>query len=354
MINKIGIIGCGKMGNDIFNYLSGFPFQISVVCETIGQAEKFNSTWQKKQKRSKKYGLINDNTYEENLNRVSCSTHLQSLSDTDLIIESITENINLKSELFKILDEIVSRKAIITTNTSSIPIDTLIPTSHRADKFLGLHFFYPVSLKNLVEINKTHETSPEVINTIKGFLKNINRYYIEFEQPQHFLLNRLFLKLQAGAFNLHIEENISVKVMDDLVKEILFPIGIFEMMDQVGIDVIYTSALNYTHTIQDRSFYTPWLSGMKEILEKGNLGIKTGKGYYDYSIDHINDGIKKNSASPTNLKKHISDNLYRYYLEPLFEAIKSGILTKEQIEHIVKEYMDCDKSPFALAEEIGY
>ncbi len=138
--------------------------------------------------------------------------------------------------------------------------------------------------------------------------------------------------------------------MDQIVKELLFPIGIFEMIDQIGIDVVYTSALNYTQEISEKSFYTPWISGMKQLVDKNELGVKSGKGFYDYSTEK-NDS---DPGIPENLKILIRDKIYQYYLEPLFEAVKSGILSKEQIEHIVKEYMDCDKSPFDLAEEIGY
>ncbi len=351
MINNIGIIGCGKLGIDIFNYLSGFPFQITLVCKSSEKADKLNSTWLKKQKRSLKHGLQNQNSYNNNLSRISFSTEIKDLFNVDLLIESITEDMGLKSELFKELGGIISKQTLFVSNTSSIPLAKIVPSQQRSDKFFGLHFFYPVSLKNLVELNITHNTSQETIEAITEFLDKINKFYIVLGEDNNYLINKLFMKVQAGAFNLHIEENIPIEDLDELVKEILFPIGIFELFDQVGIDVIYTSVLNYTQKMPDKSFYHPWLSGMKNLLNNGNLGVKSGKGFYDYTLPHLD---KKEISLQGLQKNNISNKLYEYYLEPVFEAINSGLCTKEQIEHIVKEYMDCDKSPFMLAKEIGY
>jgi len=354
MINKIGIIGCGKMGIDIFNYLTKFPFKITLVCISSEEADKFYNSWFKKQKRSLKYGLLDENTYAKNLARTSCSSDIKALMDADLIIECIFEDQVLKSELFKKLDKITSNHTLFASNTSSIPLSTLIPSQKRSDKFLGLHFFYPVLLKNIVEDNKTKNTSQETIGTTSNFLDRINKYHILLNEENNFLLNKLFLKLQAGVYNLHIQENIPLDVLDDLIKKILFPIGVFEMMDQVGIDVMYTSVLNYTQKLENKKFYQSWLSALKDLVDNGNLRLKSGKGFYDYSApssDHSKLTIQNLSESKKN---YISEKLFNYYLEPIFATVNSGLCTKEQIEHILKEYIDCYQSPFDLAKEIGY
>jgi 3-hydroxyacyl-CoA dehydrogenase len=170
------------------------------------------------------------------------------------------------------------------------------------------------------------------------------------DEDNSFLINRLFLRLQAGLYNLHMQENIPLKELDKMVKEFLFPTGIFEMIDQVGIEVVYTSALNYTRNIPEKSFYSAWLEGMKALVDKKELGTKSGKGFYDYSGGDPGVG----TSLPEDLKACVVKRMYPYYLEPLFETVKSGIFSKEQIEHIVKEYMDTGKSPFVLADEIGY
>lgn len=350
MIRKIGIIGGGKLGTDIFNYLSNYPFQITLVCISTDEADKMYNSWKRKQKRQLKHGLIDEDTFNKNHSRIKCTVSLKDLSNADLIIECIFEDQKLKSDLFKELDKIISPHTIFASNTSSIPLSTIIPSEHRAGNFIGLHFFYPVLFKNLVEVNISHHIKTKTLNAISHFLNQINKYHLILDEENSFHINRLFLKLQAGIYKLHIEENIPIKILDNLVKELLFPIGIFEMIDQVGIDVVYTSALNYTQEISEQSFYTPWISRMKQLIDRNELGVKSGKGFYDYSTEKDD----SDPSIPENLKIHIRDKIYQYYLEPLFKAVKSGILSKEQVEHIVKEYMDCDKSPFDLAEEIGY
>jgi len=350
MISKIGIIGAGKLGTDIFNYLSNSPFQITMVCFSAEEAEKTHNSWLRKQKRQLKHGLIDEHTFNDNLSRINCISELKGLSDKDLIIECIFEDQKLKSELFKELNQLSSADTIFASNTSSIPLATLIPSETRARKFVGLHFFYPVALKNLVEVNTTQHTETETLNTVTHFLNQINKYHLILDKNNSFLINKLFLKLQAGTYNLHIEENIPVKLLDNMIKEFLFPVGVFEMIDHVGIDVVYTSALNYTRDIAEKSFYTPWLEGMKQLLDRNALGVKSGKGFYDYSSGDSEADV----FLPENLKTYIRDRMYQYYLAPLFEAIKSGILNKKQIDHIVNEYLDTEKSPFDLANEIGY
>jgi len=312
MINNIGIIGSGKLGIDIFNYLSNFHFQITLVCISTEEAEKMFNSWTRKQKRQLKHGLIDEEIYNKNHSRIKCTASPLELSNVDLIIEGIFEDQKLKSKLFIELDQIASSHTIFASNTSSIPISKLIPSEHRARKFVGLHFFYPVALKNLTEINTTPQIEEETLNTITHFLNKINKYHLILDEENSFLVNRLFLKLQAGLYNLHIEENIPVKVLDNMVKESLFPMGVFEMIDQVGLDVIYTSALNYTSNISEKSFYTTWLEGMKQMVDNNELGIKSKKGFYDYS----HGDSEPDDYLPENLKTHVKNCMYQYYLEP--------------------------------------
>jgi 3-hydroxybutyryl-CoA dehydrogenase len=354
MIETIGIIGGGKMGTDIFHFLSGFPFRLIWIGKSRAVAENVKQNWIKKQQRALKFEQINETEYNETLNRVQFGSDLNILSGCDLIIECITEDNNLKMQLFRELDTIVQPTAVFASNTSSVPIRTLVPSNRRRERFIGLHFFYPVRLKNLVEVNALPETTDTALNRIREFLVTTGKYYKILQETDHFLFNRLFLPLQAGIYKLHEEEKIPVQTLDLLIKEILFPIGIFEFFDQVGIDVIHTSVTNYAKYYPNDDFYIPLINGLKRLKDQNHLGVKTGRGFYDYTgRDSVRNKTLQNSLN-TQSRNIILKKMYGWYFKPVFETAANHVLTRNEADYIVKEYMGLDKSPFELAKEIGF
>jgi 3-hydroxyacyl-CoA dehydrogenase len=338
MINRIGIIGCGKMGTDLFNFLNNFPFCITMIGkypESVGNIKK---AWLRKLNRSLVLGITDEDSLKEKAKQVKFSFDLNDLSETDLVIESITEDQKLKSELFKELDHILPPETIFTTNTSSIPLSMLVPSVRRSAVFLGLHFFYPVAMKNIVEINTTGNVNQHTLNLVTEFLNKTDRFFIALTKENHFLTNRLFLKLQAGAFNIHKEENTSIEWLDKLVSETLFPAGIFRFFDQVGNDIMYTSVKNYIANYPDRSFYEPLLAALKEKTDQNFLGVKSGKGFYDYTGHTGTSASLVLSDISAGKQKEISQKLLNYYLEPIENALLQKICSRSEMEHIVKEY----------------
>lgn len=350
MIEKIGIIGCGKMGTDIFNYLSSFSFQLVLIGKSRQSFENVEKAWLRKQKRALSLSLISNPELDQKISQVQFSTELCDLAGTDLVIESITEDQKLKSELFKTLDKILPDNVILTTNTSSIPLSELIPSTRRQPVMFGLHFFYPIAIKNLVEINFTPHIGLKTKHAISEFLDAINRFHIFFPEPNHFLVNRLFVKLQAGAFNICSHEKIPYEVVDGMIREKLFPAGVFHFFDQVGIDIMYAAVRNYTNQYPDAEFFKPLLADLKEKKDQNHLGIKTGKGYYNYSGQ---DRMAISDDIPDLVRKSLLHRLSGYFLEPMRQAIRQKLLTRSELEHIVAEYSGTDISPYDLAKEIG-
>jgi 3-hydroxybutyryl-CoA dehydrogenase len=354
MIKKIGIVGNGKMGTGIFNFLADFPFEIFWIFHSPSKMEKERALWLKKQSRSLKYSQQSEKKFHDKIARIQFSDNLNSLADCDLIIESIAEDFEAKSQLFRQLDLIVKQDSIFTSNTSSIPITSLVPSDARRNNFMGLHFFHPVKLKNLVEINLLKESNETVLNQVSDFLSKTGRFYKVLNEPDHFLFNRLFLPLQAGIYNLHEQKQISIELLDMLVKENLFPIGVFEFFDHVGIDVMYIAVNNYTNGKPDAGFYQPLINSLKKLKDQNCLGIKTGQGFYNYSQKDINRNLSVSLPEELNEKEKILKQLYSWYLTPIFEAVTNEILTPPEAAYIIKEYMDLTTSPFDRAKEIGF
>jgi 3-hydroxybutyryl-CoA dehydrogenase len=354
MIDKIGIIGGGKMGTDIFYFLSDFPFQLTWIFKSSVKLEKAKEAWLKKQQRALKYNRLDEDAYHEKISQIQFSNDLSTLADCDLIIESISENFETKSALFSELDVIVKPESIFSSNTSSIPIASMVPSNRRINSFVGLHFFYPVRIKNLVEVNILSETTQPMVDLISEFLLIIWRFFKILSEPYHFLFNRLFLPLQAGVYKLFEEDKIPIETLDMLVKQNLFPIGIFEFFDQVGIDVMHTAVTNYTLGKSDADFYQPLIEGLKKLKNKNHLGVKTGHGFYNYCEQKLPIDLNFKDSLDNSHRDIILKKIYSWYLTPIFKVVTNCILTEQETMHFVKEYMSLDKSPFDLAKEIGF
>lgn len=336
------------MGKDLFDYLLGFPFAVAIICKPGKAVESLEKTFKVKQNRALKYQLITQEEYGFRQDHTSISADLISLKDCDLIVESITEDVDLKRKLFKDLNPVVKQDCVFTSNTSSIsPGDLLCDTDGKRD-LVGLHFFFPVAMKNIVELNIPEGTNLQAISKIERFLKRINKFYIKLDEKNHFLVNRIFLRLQAGCCHLLTEEKLTVSQIDTLIKKHLFPIGMFEFFDHVGSDIMLASVKNYLKYDPDPEFCIPLIEELEKNVKEGNPGVKTGKGFYNYPDK------KEDKIITLKDEKTILDQLTKWYLGPVFEVRRKGICTKEQIEHIVSEYMLTGKSPFILGEEYGF
>lgn len=346
---KVGIIGCGKMGRDLFNYLTDFSFQITLVCRTEMAAELLKSTFQKKQRRSLKFKLIDQQTFDFRQKNTTITPDLNLLKTCNLVIESINEDIHKKRALFNQLEPILNEESIIVSNTSSIHPDLLFKDCQFADRACGLHFFFPSSMKNISEINIAENTSDKTVERITDFLQQIGKFCIKLKDPNIFLINRIFLKMQAGCCMVLQEKNLGEYEIDELVKSNLFPIGVFEFFDHVGYEVMLQSVKNYVSYVTDKVFYQSLINYLESKIADGGLGIKIQKGIYEPSVDEI--PLKDQNLGE---KVGLLEKITKWYLDGVFEAIEKEQCSKSDLEHIVKEYMMVEKSPFELAEEKGY
>lgn len=345
--SQIGIIGCGKMGTDILNYLYPFNYKIVMVCKSQTNVEKLIKTITRKNKRNLRMGIIDENEFNTLSQRILITTNIKALNNSDLIIETITENINFKKDLFTKIHKYISPHCILCTNSSSILPTDITSDNEILKKFIGLHFFYPLKLKNFIEINTTQYNTKKTIDKIKLFIESINKKYIVLDENCSFIINKLFLDVQAEAFRLVKEKKIPYDVMDAQVKQHLFSFGVFDFIDNVGIDVMHESINNYTQNEVSGDFYTPMLTKLSALRKENKLGVKSGQGFYQYTnnTDESND-IQLNINTQINHLRYI-------YLNSALKIIEKNICNKELLESIIIEYFECEKKPISQANEIG-
>ncbi|MCK9219790.1 MAG: 3-hydroxyacyl-CoA dehydrogenase family protein [Bacteroidales bacterium] len=329
-VTTIGIIGEGKMGSDLFYYLLPFDFTILWLCSNNADVTKMRKQFYKRINRSLKAGIINSSRHCQ-LTRTLITQIPADLNDCDLIIEAIPENLEMKRTLFTMLQNIIQPNCIFASNSSSINPSELCNGNIRNDKFVGLHFFYPIQLTNIVEFIRTSSTSDETLASVELFLKQINRQYLMLEEKDSFILNKIFLDFQNEAYRIVKQGSCTFHQMDQLVKSRFFQFGVFDFFDSVGIDTMLASIINYLKTVPDPSSYKELISELRELVNSGKLGIKSKSGFYIYPIEEfVEDKISETTEIYLSLQHVFFSSVKRY-------SSQSG-LSQEQIHDALHEY----------------
>ncbi|MBP7552871.1 MAG: 3-hydroxyacyl-CoA dehydrogenase family protein [Spirochaetes bacterium] len=349
---KIGVVGKGKMGSDIFYYLDDFDFDLRWVCRKREDVVKLNGAYEKKQARLKRNGVISDEEFLKKTTDTTISENLEILGDCDIIIEAVSENISVKRELFNKIYKISKKNAVILTNSSSIKPSSILSENIDAGTFLGAHFFYPVKLKNIVEIIYTEKTDKIIIDRVIDFMEKINRKYLLLDEKNAFILNQILLPAQAEAFNLSVEYSIPYSVIDAVVKSAFFPLGIFQFFDSVGNIVIVQSIKNYIFDEKDPvilRFYSQILNKMHEMILESEKISKSAL-FYDYL------GIKDDKHSD-KLIENYGDFLYKriiyLFINSFFRYSEQSGVSPEKLDGAIKEYCGTDESAIDLSDAIG-
>jgi 3-hydroxybutyryl-CoA dehydrogenase len=346
-IHKIGVVGEGKMGSSIFLYLNGFDFTLTWLCNGEAERDSAFKTFRKKTKFLYQSGILSEEQYISKTEKTVVTNSVEELKDCDLIIEAITENVDSKKNLFAALEKNVNPECIFTSNSSSILPSQFGLTGPRKEKFAGLHFFFPVAMKKSVELVPSSKTSVSTLDSLRDFLLLINKTPFLQNESNAFVLNRLLLDFQAGAYQIILEGKLSVREIDDLVKKYLFPIGVFEFFDHVGIDVMLSSVRSYTKNTDNYWFYAPLINKMEELVRQNQLGIKNKIGFYDYSQpDESSSTNPDTDNDPDGYKKMVVERLWGYYIRSVESFIKSGVCTKEELSIHIKDYLGTDNDPF--------
>ena len=280
-IKQMGVVGCGFMGSGITQVCAQSGYQVVVSEINDELLNKGLTTINYYLTRSVQKGKISEQDKDSALARIKGTTNSKDFSDCDLVIEVVPENIDLKKEVFAKVDKICPEHTILASNTSCISIFELAKVTNRPEKVLGMHFLSPVPPSKLLEIVRSSATSDETLETGKKFGESLGKTVIVAKDTPPFIFNRLLMALEGTAVKM-LEDGIATK--EDIDKSMTLglnhPIGPIALLDFNGIDVAYKVSQAMYEQTQDPQYAPPPL--IRKMVENGQLGRKTGKGFYDY------------------------------------------------------------------------
>lgn len=282
-MKNITVIGSGTMGNGIAHTFAQCGYQVNLVDINEAALQKAMATITKNLDRQLQKGSINEEQKNATLNNITTLTDLsKAAQNADLVVEAASENIDIKLKLFKQLDEICPASTILASNTSSISITQIAAATKRADKVIGMHFMNPVPIMKLVEVIRGYSTSDVVCETIMDLSKKLNKIPVEVNDFPGFVANKILMPMINEAIITLNEGVAGVEEIDTVMKlGMAHPMGPLQLADFIGLDV----CLNILRVLQDgfgNPKYAP-CALLVNMVTAGHLGVKSGKGFYDYS-----------------------------------------------------------------------
>ena len=339
-IKRIAVLGAGVMGHGIAQVaaLSGFEVWVRDIAQEI--LDKARERIEGSLRRSVERGRLTEEEMREALSRVHMTLDLkEAVSDADLVIEAVPENLDLKKRVWSEISQLAKGDAILATNTSSLSINELAEAVLRPERFLGMHFFNPPTRMRLVEIIPGEKTSPEVVEAVMKVAEQMGKtaVLVKNDAPG-FIVNRILITYLNEAAKLLEKGEYSKEQIDSAMQyKAKMPLGPFMLIDLIGVDVVYHILKIFEGKLGPE--YAP-AKPIVELYEAGKLGRKTGEGFYNYA---------ERPTIPEEAGEGFdSEILWRVIRGEAEKVVEEGIAPKEDVDKAMKLGANLPRGPFEV------
>lgn len=346
---KIGIIGAGTMGSGIAQVAATAGEKVTIYDAKEHALEKSEEDLERILSRlveKERLTLQEKERIQDNIRYVNT---LKGIKNSDMVIEAIIEDLDIKQNVFSTVEKFVSEDCILASNTSSLSIASIASSLVRPEKCIGIHFFNPAPLMKLVEVIPAVQTSKEALDQSVETIKNWQKTVAVAKDTPGFIVNRVARPFYGEALRIYEEGIADFATIDWAMKELGgFRMGPFELMDFIGNDVNYAVTESVFEAFYFDPRYKPSFT-QKRYMEAGYLGRKSGKGYYNYAEDAVLPEPKKDQ----NLGKKIFDRILAMLINEAADALFWNIASGKDIDNAMKQGVNYPKGLLAWANEIG-
>ena len=348
-IKNITVLGSGIMGHGIaqISAMAGYNIVLRDIEQQFLDKAMGKIKWSLDKLVSKE--KISEKQRDEIFSRIKPIVDLNdAVHDSDLVIEAVPEIMDLKKKVYAELDKVANERVIFASNTSTLPITEIADTISRPEKFIGIHFFNPPQLMKLVEVIPGQKTSDDVTNLTINFVKSVNKIPVTCRKDvPGFIVNRLFIPLVHEACYVMERQKIQQMEIDSAVKFRLgFPMGIFELADFTGLDVIHKATVEMH--MRDKKVILPHTS-IEQLFNEKKLGQKSGEGFYKYSDDKY----ERIQLSEESAQKCDPTQIIANILNNAAWLVTNNASDIDEIEKAASLGLGLKKPLFDTAKEIG-
>jgi 3-hydroxybutyryl-CoA dehydrogenase len=349
MSKIISVIGAGTMGSGIAQVAGTHGCQVNIIDSFPEALENSQSKLKSILNRLVEKGKINKEQFKSILDRIHWSANMDEISNSNMVIEAIVENLEIKQDLFLQMELMVSDDCILATNTSSLSVAKIASVCKLKSRIIGIHFFNPVPLMKLVEIIPTEEANGKLLLEIKAILKGWGKSVVTAKDTPGFIVNRVARPYYGEALRIYEEGIADFATIDWAMKEFGgFRMGPFELMDYIGNDINYSA----TKAVYDRTNHDPRYkpsATQKKMMDEGLLGRKSGRGYFDYSESAVNPEPNKDEK----LGKKIFIQILSMLINAAADALNGAIATRDDIDTAMTTGVNYPKGLLKWADIIG-
>jgi enoyl-CoA hydratase / 3-hydroxyacyl-CoA dehydrogenase len=348
-INRITVLGSGIMGHGIaqVSAMAGYNVTLRDIDQSFldKAMEKIQWSLNKLVEKQK----ITTNQAEDILGRILPVVDLrEALRGADMLIEAVPEDMNLKRKVYKEINQCSETKTIYASNTSTLPITELGELTNRPEHFIGLHFFNPPQLMQLVEVIPGKLTNQDITDKAMDYVLRIGKQPILCRKDvAGFIVNRIFIPLVHEAAYCQDRDKASMLQIDSAVKfKMAFPMGIFELADYTGLDVIHKATIEMYS--RDNGVINPHPK-IKQLFDEGNLGQKSGRGFYDYKGEKY----ERIDLTAQEAERYDPINLVAVAANSAAWLLSNGVCNEEDLEKAMKLGMGLKEKLFKTIESFG-